>query len=292
MFFDEADAAELKTWIVKKLEKISDADSDVLADYVLALIRAESPEPELRANAIESLDDFLQKNTVDFVNDVFLAIDTKSYLPGNVAPRSAPSINPTLSAPTEPVAAYGSLGVGQGTLRGFNEPRKRSFNDRQENGDAADSHYVRGDRQMKQMRRGGRGGRGDGYSSRGGRVGFQENGRPFPHAGSPPMPPTFPGLPPGMPLPPQGLPFDPNDPLAAMLAMQAMGLPPLPAISPLPNAGLPNGHPQFGGQGASEPRNKRRRRCRDYDTQGYCARGNSCPYEHGTDRLIVPGHDG
>ena len=38
----------------------SDADSDVLADYVLALIRADTPEPELRANAIENLEDFLK----------------------------------------------------------------------------------------------------------------------------------------------------------------------------------------------------------------------------------------
>lgn len=38
----------------------SDADSDVLADYVLALIRADTSEPELRANAIENLEDFLK----------------------------------------------------------------------------------------------------------------------------------------------------------------------------------------------------------------------------------------
>ena len=292
MFIDEADATELKTWIVKKLEKISDADSDVLADYVLALIRAESPEPELRATAIESLEDFLGNNTNGFVNDVFLAIHTKSYLPGYVPPRSAPSHSPTFPATSGPVGAYGSLGVGQSAPGGFNQSRKRSYNDRQENGDGADPHYARGDRQMKQIRRGGRGGKGDGYGNRGGRGGFQENGYPFLHAGSPPMPPSFPGMSPGMPLPSQGLPFDPNDPMAAIMAMQAMGLPPLPGMPPLPHPGSPNGHPQFGGQGPAGPRNTRRERCRDYDTQGYCARGDACPYEHGTDRLIVPGQDG
>ncbi len=40
----------------------SDADSDVLADYVLALIRADTPEPELRLNAIENLEDFLKES--------------------------------------------------------------------------------------------------------------------------------------------------------------------------------------------------------------------------------------
>lgn len=40
----------------------SDADSDVLADYVLALIRADTQEPDLRANAIENLEDFLKES--------------------------------------------------------------------------------------------------------------------------------------------------------------------------------------------------------------------------------------
>lgn len=41
----------------------SDADSDVLADYVLALVRAETAEPELRLSAISNLEDFLQDST-------------------------------------------------------------------------------------------------------------------------------------------------------------------------------------------------------------------------------------
>ena len=40
----------------------SDADSDVLADYVLALIRADTPEAELKVNAIENLEDFLKES--------------------------------------------------------------------------------------------------------------------------------------------------------------------------------------------------------------------------------------
>ena len=38
----------------------SDADSDVLADYVLALIRADTPDEDLKKNAIENLEDFLR----------------------------------------------------------------------------------------------------------------------------------------------------------------------------------------------------------------------------------------
>jgi len=49
----------------------SDADSDVLADYVLALIRADTPEPELRANAIENLEDFLKERMVSSSSKCF-----------------------------------------------------------------------------------------------------------------------------------------------------------------------------------------------------------------------------
>jgi len=38
----------------------SDADSDVLADYVLALIRADTPDEDSKKNAIENLEDFLR----------------------------------------------------------------------------------------------------------------------------------------------------------------------------------------------------------------------------------------
>ena len=30
-------------------------------------------------------------------------------------------------------------------------------------------------------------------------------------------------------------------------------------------------------------------RCRDYDEKGFCALGSTCPYEHGTNPIIVPG---
>lgn len=39
----------------------SDADSDVLADYVLALLRHDSPQAELRKLCIEQLEDFLKE---------------------------------------------------------------------------------------------------------------------------------------------------------------------------------------------------------------------------------------
>lgn len=276
-------------------------------------MRADTPELELRTNAVDCLEDFLKDSmfgfpkdallasvslklsvalchnldTAAFVDEIFQAIHTKSYSPKNFIPPSASSTSPTFTAPSGPAGAYSSLGAGRGLHGGFQESRKRSYNDRQEEGPGFDSHYSRGERQMKQMRRGGRGGRADAFAPRNGRGGFQDS--MYHHAGSPPAPLSFPS----MPMPP---PFDPNDPLAAIIAMQAMGLPPIPGMPPLPQAGSPNIYPQFGGQSLSplhRPRsNTLRERCRDYDEKFYCERGDTCPYEHGTDRLVASGQDG
>ncbi len=41
-------------------KRSSDADSDVLADYVIALVRTEAPDDEVRTSSIENLEDFLR----------------------------------------------------------------------------------------------------------------------------------------------------------------------------------------------------------------------------------------
>ena len=60
MHLEEGDASNLKTWVVGRLQDISDADSDVLADYVLALIRTDTPDSQLKLDVLESLEDFLK----------------------------------------------------------------------------------------------------------------------------------------------------------------------------------------------------------------------------------------
>lgn len=40
----------------------SDADSDVLADYVLALIRSDAPDEEIKKASLENLEDFLKES--------------------------------------------------------------------------------------------------------------------------------------------------------------------------------------------------------------------------------------
>ncbi|KAI9811885.1 MAG: hypothetical protein M1827_005236 [Pycnora praestabilis] len=314
MLFDDEDAAPLKTWIVKRLEDISDADSDVLADYVLALVRTEASDDEVRKNSIENLEDFLKEHTATFVDDIFTTIKTKSFLPGYNANQPTSPILPSFDTPViQPGNTYGQLGPRggfHGASHGRNDQsRKRSYNDREsgESKDARDSHYGRnagGDRAVKQMRRGGpRGGKFDNFGGRGGRQQGQ-SGQDVSMGGLPGLsqasPGGFPNMP-GMPPPPPGFPFDPQDPMSAIMAMQAMGFPPLPGMPAFPQAGSPTGFgpsrspigfPQTGAQkspGADVPAAaKIGERCRDYDQKGFCALGSTCPYEHGNDHIVAP----
>lgn len=145
-------------------------------------------------------------------------------------------------------------------------------------------------RSFKQLRRGGNMGRGARFDGYGNGRGARPTQPPRMNPSSMP-PPNFPSLP-QMPNPPSGMPpLDPNNPMAALLTMQAMGfpIPGMPAFSP---SGSPVGQPsplapRF--SPAMQPQ-----RCQDYDTKGFCARGNTCAFEHGTDSIYVPpsGMDG
>ncbi|KAF2161093.1 hypothetical protein M409DRAFT_59364 [Zasmidium cellare ATCC 36951] len=246
MLFDEADSELLKQWIVKKLEDVSDADSDVLADYVLALVKTDDPEPVAKASCVENLQDFLGDTSQKFVDDVFTAIKTKAYDPSKPALKApAPTYQPPRRTSLEPPNPH-------------TESRKRSYHDwdRDESQNGQIPSYQGGDRPVKQPRRGRGGGRGGAFEHRGGR---QNQYGGAPQAAFPPMP-----------TPPPGIPaFDPNNPVASMMAQFA-------AMTGMP------GYPQP--QAQTE-------RCRDYDTKGFCARGAQCPFEHGNDRYVVPGND-
>ncbi|XP_029354260.1 RNA-binding protein 26 isoform X5 [Echeneis naucrates] len=87
MIIENLDA--LKTWLSETLEPICDADPSALAKYVVALVKKDKSEKELKALCIDQLDVFLQKETQPFVDKLFEAINNKSYLPQPEQP-SAP----------------------------------------------------------------------------------------------------------------------------------------------------------------------------------------------------------
>ena len=117
-----------------------------------------------------------------------------------------------------------------------------------------------------------------------------------PYGQLPSMPPNFaqglPNMPPVMPFPPLG----PSDPAGFADLIAAIGFPSLASMPPIPQAASPPNFVPNGGQrspGMKMPmKNKINARCRDYDTKGYCTRGNACPFEHGNDHMVVHHPDG
>ncbi|XP_038673624.1 RNA-binding protein 26 isoform X3 [Scyliorhinus canicula] len=67
-----------------------DADPSALAKYVVALVKKDKTEKELKALCVDQLDVFLQKDTHTFVEKLFEAITAKSYLPQS---EQLPSVN-------------------------------------------------------------------------------------------------------------------------------------------------------------------------------------------------------
>lgn len=62
-----------------------DADSSALARYVLALLKKDKPEKDLKRIMIEQLDVFLAEETTPFVEHLFEAINSEEYLKGATA---------------------------------------------------------------------------------------------------------------------------------------------------------------------------------------------------------------
>ncbi|KAF5337396.1 hypothetical protein D9611_003255 [Ephemerocybe angulata] len=88
MIFDPASAPHLKPWLVRTLEPICDAEPGALADYILALLKHNGPESEMRKELHSQLEEFLENECTPFIDTLFTVLRTKSYLP--YAPPSPP----------------------------------------------------------------------------------------------------------------------------------------------------------------------------------------------------------
>ncbi|ODA76747.1 hypothetical protein RJ55_08018 [Drechmeria coniospora] len=153
MLFEEEHASLLKAWVVKRIENTSDADSDVLADYVIALLKHDGSQEDVRRLCEQEIPDFLTEEPKAFLDDVFQALNFKSYLPGGAQP---PAKQPADATHMQPAIANASA---QG------RSRKRALDDQPEFSTANEWAYEQGNshRQYKQARRGGGRGMDRGY---------------------------------------------------------------------------------------------------------------------------------
>ncbi|XP_027010169.1 RNA-binding protein 27 isoform X3 [Tachysurus fulvidraco] len=322
MIIDNVDA--LKSWLAKLLEPICDADPSALANYVVALVKKDKPEKELRALCADQLDVFLQKETTGFVEKLFESLTTKNYL-GNPPAKEIPKEETKASAPkpaeTEEMSL--SLQVGhvedekesrrrRSPLRNrsdFNESRNRDERRRDErrrreperHGKSSEMYRERErERERNDRRRASSRGRSRSRSrsrssSRGKsrdreqrrehRSKFEQE-RKEPEAYT-----TLSSGPLGKPQQQQQQ-QPPQLPLLPLPHPRApfppLGSPSIPsAVSAhLPDSTTENWTTYYSnhGEGKSGPL---KHRCRDYDEKGFCVRGDLCPFDHGNDPLIV-----
>nr|POE75115.1 putative rna-binding protein [Quercus suber] len=279
MILDDAASALIKEFIVSKLDgRDAEADSDILADYCLALLKSNDiPDIALKASVAENLKDFLPERYESFTDDLFTAIATKSYDPSQPAPVAAKSNAKSLSGlPSTSRSQYKQKQV-------VNKRRLEDLNAEEAQGLNTSARLNDGSvRPIKQARRGGRLGRGPRVkeNERAGRFMTSPSSRVHSdysqhdhqlHHLTKAVPATvngFPGSLAGFP----GINPDPADPSALIQVMQQMmGM---MAGMAEANAAMQSKH--------------LKQRCRDYDTKGYCTRGASCLFDHGDDRYVVP----
>ncbi|KAG0372884.1 hypothetical protein BGX24_012449 [Mortierella sp. AD032] len=79
MHLDDSSHSDLKEFLTQELAQISDADPAMLADYIIALLKHDKENEELKELCVSQLEDFLQQETESFVDMLFNALATKSY---------------------------------------------------------------------------------------------------------------------------------------------------------------------------------------------------------------------
>lgn len=130
-----ADADQLKSWVIKKLEDISEADPDILADYAIALVGADAPESSLKQNTLDSLKDFLGTRADSFVDEFFAEINknarAQNSIPSTTQPD--PTVPPSFASDIDTSkihpARTGHISIA--SERASNQSRKRTWQDSQ-----------------------------------------------------------------------------------------------------------------------------------------------------------------
>ncbi|KAJ8123039.1 hypothetical protein ONZ43_g914 [Nemania bipapillata] len=284
MLFAETDAPLIKSWIVRRLENNSDADADVLADYVLALLRHDGDVETIRKLFEEEIPDFLREDAAAFTDDVLQAVKYRSYLPGappipilrqHFPPAPPPPPPPAAAAALAQAVPRSGIITSSASVYHPSAPystpsapppfpqaasRKRAYSDHNDD----DVDIILTSQPYKQPRRGG------GFGQRGGR--YED-----PYGSKNYLGPTaFSGTPGPVPYGATPLAFAPP-PIDANSILENIQL--LQSLLP-PTIDLPR--PVYSGT-AIPPKHRRKQRCRDYSVKGYCPRGNSCSFEHGTE---------
>ncbi|CAB1454276.1 unnamed protein product [Pleuronectes platessa] len=309
----------LKSWLAKLLEPICDADPSALANYVVALVKKDKVEKDLKALCADQLDVFLQKETTGFVDKLFECLTTKNYL-GSPAAKETPKeeVKPPAAKPdaveAETPEEERENRWRRSPLRNRSDFESRNRDDRRREErkrrdferhgkSSSDSHR---ERERHERRRGSP--RGRSYSRSRSRSGSRgkdrehRGGRDFKskfeverkdtdgYNSSTTSGPQQQHPPPLLPTPPH--PFSSSSQSAA--GVSGPGGVPVATLAHLPDSTTDSWSGYYGAQrqdGVVKPFSNKvvslKQRCRDYDEKGFCVRGDLCLFDHGNDPLIV-----
>ncbi|KAJ3571341.1 hypothetical protein NP233_g3810 [Leucocoprinus birnbaumii] len=172
MIYDPTTAAYLKPWLVRTLEPICDAEPGALADYILALLKHNVSELEMRKELAVQLDEFLEKECPPFVDTLFTVLRTKSYLPYAADSESSQPMDSGIPIPLDLITPDSDGDRSrkrnmEGDERDGRPPAKGA----RLNSEGQSSRYGNGGRSGGQWDGRGEEGRGHGYSN-GGMDGF------------------------------------------------------------------------------------------------------------------------
>lgn len=270
-----------------------EADPDALAKYVMALIKKDKPEDELRKICLDQLDVFLQKHTTSFVDLFFKSLKDKSYLKPPVESVSLTSTQLT----SAPLISSGTSSTTNNTISTVSQSSSGSNCKivTQEKADSSESRTDQNSKQQYVSRRGtrksrsrsprtspsrlrtrdgdirrdeGRYGRRrpDVDRSRDGRKRSRSRGSRSPVRGSRVRRSRSRSL------------ERPTDASGNSRKHRGRSATPPPQLEPQDEQ---QEKPQ-------QPSNSsKKQRCRDFDGKGYCLRGDHCPFDHGTDPVIM-----
>ncbi|KAF9994323.1 hypothetical protein BGZ80_005782 [Entomortierella chlamydospora] len=169
MHIDDTTLDDLKAYLTKELTLISDADPGMLADYIIALLKHDKENNELKTLCVSQLEDFLLEETEPFVTSLFKVLDSKSYIQGKAAvPKSsAPAAAPapasgSTSASTKvdnddfddiPTGPAADRKYESSSTRVQSEKHSRGDSDGSDNEDRSYKHARRDDDRSNDRRR-------------------------------------------------------------------------------------------------------------------------------------------
>ncbi|XP_068187661.1 RNA-binding protein 27 isoform X2 [Antennarius striatus] len=312
----------LKSWLAKLLEPICDADPSALANYVVALVKKDKPEKELKLLCADQLDVFLQKETMGFVDKLFECLMTKNYL-GIPAAMETPKEEVKLPLIKSDIMEAETPEERENRRRrsplrsrpDFNESRSRDDRRRDDRKrrdfdrhgkSSSDSHR---ERERHERRRGSPRGRSYSRSHSRSRSGSRGKSRDGEHRGGRDFKSKFElerkdadcynssitsGSQQQHPKP--LLPLPTPNPFSSSSSTKSSGVGGVPIATPahLPDSLTDSFSGYYSTQrkdGVGKPFSNKvaslKQRCRDYDEKGFCVRGDLCPFDHGNDPLIV-----